>query len=190
MARRTRYDNEHDEPSRSRRRPSKNGPPILLIVGLVILMGGAVAVARMAAKNKPEKAEPKPEVQASEIFGDLPIEEPPNMPAGNGSKKLVNTAPAGLADNPDFLRARGIALEAAKKLEEAKKAKSAGDHGQWNIKAGESKELYDQAIIITAVWEEELLELYGDRDRQVKAIMNERSKWIDMLRTLHKTSGR
>ena len=43
---------------------------------------------------------------------------------------------------------------------------------------------------MTADWEDELMAQYGDKDRQVKAIMNERSKWFDLLRTLHKTTGR
>lgn len=189
MARGTRYDEDDDQP-RSRRRSKPSGPPLIPIFALIVLMGGAVYLARLAAQNKPEPEEPKEAVKASEIFGDLPVEEPPPRPGGDGSRKATNKAPEGLANNPDFIRAKEIAVQANVVFEAAKKAKSAGDHGEWNIKAQEAKELFDQAFIMTAVWEEELLEKYGDRDRQVKAIMSERNKWIDKVRTLHKTSGR
>jgi len=162
--------------------------PILI---LVVLMIGAVFVARMAAQNKTDEEPAKEEVKASDIFGDLPVEEPPPLPGGDGSrKKAANLAPPGLADNADFQKAREIAAQANNAFEAAKKAKADGDHGAWNTKATYAKNLYDEAFIMTAIWEEEILEKYGDSDRQVKAIMQERSTWIDKVRVLHKTTGR
>jgi len=154
-------------------------------------MGGAVVIARMAAKNKPEEEDaPAKEVQASDIFVGLPEEEPPPPPGGDGSKRMVNVAPANLDQHADFQRARELAEQAGNALDSAKKAKAEGDHATWNTKATYAKNLYDEAVTITALWEEELLEKYGDRDRQVKAIMDERSRWFKMLTTLHKTTGR
>ena len=43
---------------------------------------------------------------------------------------------------------------------------------------------------MTALWEEQLLEKYGETDRQVRDIMRTRNKWFELLRALHKTTGR
>ena len=192
MARPSRYQqNDDDEGQRPRRRPKKQGPPLVPILALIVVMAGAVYLARQAAQNKPEEEPPKEEVRAAEIFGDLPEEEPPDRSGfGQGGRKLTNTAPAGLAENPTWIQAQEVAAEAAAVLTVAKGAKAAGDHAVWSEKGNEAKELYDKAIIMTADWEDELMAQYGDKDRQVKAIMNERSKWFDLLRTLHKTTGR
>jgi hypothetical protein len=158
---------------------------------LIVVMGGAVYLARLAAQNKPPEEAPKAEVRAQDIFGELPQEEPPDRSGfGAGNKQLSNKAPEGLANNADWQRAQEIAGDAAAKLELAKVAKAAGDHAVWSTKGNEAKALYDEAITMTAEWEDQLLADYGDKDRQVRAIMNERSKWFDMLRTLHKTTGR
>jgi len=192
MALHSRYQqSDGEENSRPRRRARKPGPPLLPILALIVVMAGAVYIARLAAQNKPEKEKPKEEVQAQDIFGDLPLEQPPDRSAfGHGKKRLTNTAPAGLADDANWIAAKQVASDAAAELELAKAAKAAGDHAAWNTKGKEAKELYDKAITMTAVWEEKLMEDYGDTDRQVRAIMDERNKWFDMLRTLHKTTGR
>ncbi|MFT7484399.1 MAG: hypothetical protein ACI9F9_000239 [Candidatus Paceibacteria bacterium] len=179
-----------DEEPRQRRRPKKSGPPVLPILGLVVLMIGAVVVARMAAsrpKADDTVHEPK---DASAVFGDLPVELPPVREKGRAPRRMVDNSPAGLTDNAQWVKAQGVVLEAAKVLAEAKTAKAAGDHGAWADQGTKSKQLYDEAIIMTADWELGLIEKYGDNDRQVDAIMKERSKWIDMLRILHKTTGR
>lgn len=192
MARTSRYENyEGEEGSRPRRRPKKQGPPLVPILALVVVMAGAVWLARMAAQNKPEEQPPKEEVKAAEIFGDLPEEQPPDRTGmGQGNFKLKNAAPEGLANNANWQEALAVAARAQAALDVAKKAKADDDHATWNKRGVEAKELYDEAITMTAVWEEELLEQYGDKDRQVRAIMKTRSKWFDLLRTLHKTTGR
>ena len=83
-----------------------------------------------------------------------------------------------------------IADQAAVTFASAAKAKANGDHSTWNEKGNEAKELYDRAIILTAAWEDQLMEEYGDTDRQVREIMSIRTKWIEKLTVLHKTTGR
>ena len=196
MPRSSRYNapQDEDESGRERRRPRKSGgPPVGPILILVVLMIGAVVVARMLAKNqKPADAAPPAEVSADSIFGDLPREEPPTPGARTEykPKKLYEKAPAGLASNATWVQAKQVAAEAKTTLDEAKAAKAAGDHAGWSDKGVRAKELYDQAITMTAEWEEELMEKYGDSDRQVAEIKRERDGWFNMLRTLHKTTGR
>ncbi|MFT7670732.1 MAG: hypothetical protein ACI8X5_003443 [Planctomycetota bacterium] len=174
-------------------RPKKSGPPFLPIMGLFLLMVGAVYVARLAAQKKTE-VEPPKEVQASEIFSGLPIEQPKMRKLGSGSTSdeggNYEPAPEGLADSLEWKRAQGIAEEAFSVLDLAIKAKSTDNHSEWNEKGKRAKELFDEAITITASWEDELLESYGSKDRQVIAIQKERTKWFDKLRILHKTTSR
>lgn len=191
----TRYSKpQDDEPSGERRRPRKSsGPPLGPILILVVLMVGAVVIARMAAQDKGTEEDTGPaEVSADAVFGDLPREEPPTPKVGSGSKskKLYEKAPPGLASNTTWLAAKKVAVEAKTVLEAGKIAKAAGDHAGWADKGGRAKNLYDEAITMTAEWEEELMSKYGDNDRQVAAIKRERDGWFNMLRTLHKTTGR
>lgn len=192
MARNSRYaqEGEDDGPTRGRRGARKPaGPPVGLILAFVVLMVAAVVLARMAAQNRPEPAEPEAPVTAESVFGDLPREEPP-APRTGGRGALVEKAPPGLADTAVWVEARATAARAKAELDTAKAAKSSGDHSGWSEHAGRAKDLYDEAITETAAWEEELMEKYGDRDRQVAAIKRERDGWFNLLRTLHKTTGR
>jgi hypothetical protein len=183
---------EDDEPTRGRRGARKPaGPPVGLIALFVVLMVSVVVLARMAARNRPEPEEPKAPVSAQAVFGDLPEEAPPAPRTGGGSGgRLYEKAPPGLDRDATWVEAQAVAARAKDALDEAKAAKAAGDHGAWSEKAGRAKALYDEAITMTAAWEEELMEAYGDRDRQVAAIKRERDGWFNLLRTLHKTTGR
>lgn len=183
---------EADEPERrSRRRPAKSGPPLVPIFALLVLIAGSIVLARFVAQNKEPEPPPKEKIDASEIFGDLPEEEPPPPRVhGAGREPITNRAPAGLMDDRTWLEALKIAEQAAVTLAEATRAKANGDHSAWNEKGNAAKELYDKAIEMTALWEDEIREKYGDTDRQVREIMSLRSKWIDKLRILHKTTGR
>ncbi len=161
------------------------------IFALLVLIAGAIVLARMVAKNEKPEEKPKEKIDASAVYGDLPEEEPPVPGArGSGRKRSTNRAPSGLADNTKWLEALRIADEAAVIFASAAKSKANGDHSAWNEKGNEAKELYDRAIILTAAWEDELMEKYGDTDRQVREIMSIRTKWIEKLTVLHKTTGR
>jgi len=191
MPRTSRYD-EDDEPTRGRRGARKPaGPPLGLIAVFIALMVGVLVIARMIAQNKPAPVEEPTPVTSKAVFGDLPEELPPEPRTRSGSsRKLYEKAPPGLAENATWVEAKAIASRAKAALDEAKTAKAAGDHGGWADKAGRAKDLYDEAITMTAMWEEELMEAYGDGDRQVVAIKRERDGWFNLLRTLHKTTGR
>ncbi|HIG11629.1 MAG: hypothetical protein ABGY71_00985 [bacterium] len=182
---------EEQEEGRPRRRaPKKGGPPFGPIALLCAVLVGAILIARMAAKDREERPE-VPKVDASTVFGDLPEEEPPETGAGrSGRRRSTNRAPSGLAQNSDWIAALHKAEKAAGILARAKQAKTSGDRGEWNRLGNLAKEGYDEAIIMTALWEEQLLEKYGETDRQVRDIMRTRNKWFELLRALHKTTGR
>ena len=193
MASTSRYSNrdEGDEDRPRRRAPAKKGgPPLVPILALVVVIGGAIVAARFAAKNR-KQPEAAPTVDASNIFGDLPEETPP-VPGerGPGRARTTDLAPTGLASDPVWIEALNLADQAAGIFAEAKKAKAAGNHGEWNKLGNQAKDLYNEAVEKTALWEEELVEQYGDTDRQVRDIVRTRNKWLDVMRTLHKTTGR
>lgn len=160
------------------------------VLALLVVIAGAIVLARMAAQNEKPEEQPVEPVKAVDIFGDLPVEEPPVRAGGGGRKGATNRAPTGLANNDLWIEALRTADEAATILAEASKAKTAGDHATWNTKGKQAKELYDKALMDTALWEEELMTEYGDTDRQVRKIMSIRTKWFDKLTALHKTTSR
>lgn len=186
------YSSRDEDEDRPRRRGpvKKSGPPLAPILALVVVIIGAIVVARIAAQ-KPKEAAAPPKVDASTVFGDLPEEQPP-VPGGGGSGryKTTNKAPTGLANNPTWIAALKLSDEAHEVFERAKTAKASGNHSEWNKLGNEAKDMFDKALVDTALWEEELLTEYGDTDRQVRAIMKTRSKWFDITRALHKTTGR
>jgi hypothetical protein len=162
------------------------------ILAFVVLIVGAIVIARIAASNRGAVDEP-PKVEASTIFGDLPEEQPPVPGQNRGGRarvQITDNAPAGLTDNTVWIDALHVIDEGAAVFAKAKQAKASGDHSEWNRLGNEAKDLYNRAIEMTAVWEEELMEKYGENDRQVRDIIKTRNKWLEVLRTLHKTTGR
>ncbi|MCB9914470.1 MAG: hypothetical protein H6828_04900 [Planctomycetes bacterium] len=189
---RKRDEDEDDDRPRRRAPAKKGGPPMVPILALVVVLVGAIVVARLVAKA-PAPVEEGPKVDASAIFGDLPEEQPP-VPGsggpGGGRFKVTDKAPSGLTDNATWIAALHTAEEAAALFAKAKDAKAKDDRAKFNEYGNQAKDLYNKAVEDTALWEEELIEKYGDTDRQVRDIMRIRNGWLDVLRTLHKTTGR
>jgi hypothetical protein len=161
---------------------------MLPIVGLGALIATAILFARMLPDDG-ESAIPAPSEPTHQPFSTVAEEAPPS--AGGGAGRLYNRAPSDLAASyPPWLEALEIAREADGLFSEAQEAKQATDHAGFQTKGKAAKETYDRAFTMTALWEEQLLESYGDRDRQVRVIVRERNRWIDRVRVLHKTTGR
>lgn len=190
MATSSRYRSDEDEGRPRRRAAKKTGPPLVPILALVVLIVGAIVLARIAAQDRGETVEP-PKVEASNIFGDLPEETPPTPGAGGaGRARTTNLAPTGLANNQVWIEALHKAEEAEVLFAQGKQARSGGDRAKWNELGNQAKALYNEALEMTAVWEDELREEFGDTDRQVRDIMRKRSQWFERLDTLLKTTGR
>lgn len=172
--------------AQSSRTKKSSGPPIGGLIALGVVMAGAVVLARMAAKERNKEPEAPKEIQASDIFGDLPDETPPEqMPA-----KETNRSPEDIDKTECWVKSKEIAARADAVYAEAKQAKAKDDYAAWQAKGKEAKELYDEAIKLSVDWEAELLEKYGDGDRRVRAISSELNGWFKTLEILAKTTGR
>jgi hypothetical protein len=191
MASYDRNQESQEEGRRPRRRPQKSGPPLVPILGLILVIAGVIFIARVAAKNQKPEPEPPKEIDASDVYGDLPEEQSPTREkSGRKRSRVTSRAPSGLQDNATWIEALKIAERADAVFAEAKKARMDGNHASWNKKGNEAKELYDRAFTLTAVWEEELLGEFGDTDRQVRDIIHIRNRWNDAKLVLHKSTGR
>jgi hypothetical protein len=105
--------------------------------------------------------------------------------------KWVNNAPEGLASSSAaFLAARKLAVEGERHLADARAADAAGKSEEGRAHRKEAKVAYDAAFTDTAAWEMEIIASYTDKDRQVRDIQRERTKWMDRIIALHKTTGR
>jgi hypothetical protein len=184
---------QRDEEEAPRRGRQRSQSPNSILLPAAVLMGlivGAILLARAVATREAPQAAPSNEPAQPEPFSKY-TEEPPSVSGRPGGGPAVPRAPSGLAaSNPDWAEALTIAAAADELFAEANKAKLAEDHATFALKGKAAKETYDKAIILTAAWEEEILDKYGERDPQVREIMRIRSSWIDRLRVLHKSTGR
>jgi len=163
--------------------------PILLAVVIVCGIGLAILTDQQKAAEKQQA--PKAEAAPRNPFADVPEEKPPVRTGGGGASKynFVSKAPEGLANNDNWRAALKLAGEGEKLFEEATQAKAAGDTATLNDKGRQAREKLTSAVEMTAVWEEELLEKYGDANLEVREIKRTRSSWIDKMRWLHKSSA-
>ena len=169
--------------SRSRSTGVPMGPAVAVLALLVVAYFGSQMIAESSAPPPAEEPTYVP-------FANYKDEAPPD-PSTRQGKGRVDNAPAGLADRSvAFAAARSLAAQGEKALVDARAADASGD----SAKARELRKLahttYDQAFTDTAIWEEEIVSKYTDRDRQVKKIMDERSRWMQKIIALHKTTGR
>lgn len=161
-------------------------------------VGGALAVAallvigyfgsQMIAAGSADSAAPA--APAYVPFSSIPEESPPDI-SNRPGMKWVNNAPAGLASSsPAFDKARKLAAEGERLLADARAADAAGKSTEGRAHRKAAKEAYDVAFTDTAAWEMEILAAYTDKDKQVRDIQRERTKWMDRIIALHKTTGR
>lgn len=183
--------NKNDR-DRNDRRPARTTSmamyiPILLAAVIVCGIGLAIMTDKPTAKSETTT----PVVEQRNPFADVPDEKPPAKNAATGSSKynFVSQAPDGLANNDNWRAALKLAAEGEKLFEEAAQAKAAGDVATLNDKGRQAREKLTSAVEMTAVWEDELLEKYGDANLAVREIKRTRSGWIDKMRWLHKSSA-
>jgi hypothetical protein len=181
-------DQQHDQGERRRRRPQPKGSSATPIIGIMLLVVGAVAVAMLIQDSK-ETASAAEVVQEPEHkpFSKYREEAPP---ARKADENPWREAPAGLANADVWIEALAIGKAADEKLAEANKARSGGDNAMYQAQGKSAKETYDKALLMTAEWEAGLIDKYGERNPQVRQIMGIRTRWFDKLRVLHKTTGR
>lgn len=164
-----------------RRPPADNGPnmtPVLIVVAAIVAVVGFLAV---SGNDKNAQAD-EPEVKGIEgtpagsgdPFADVPDVEPPRP-------RTVNTAPPGLLDNADYVRACEIAREGIGIIDGAVKLRNGGDEEGYQARAREGKAKLVQAKEMTTDWLMDLQDKYPG-DRQLRQIENERRKWDKKLK--------
>jgi len=171
--------------ARARRGSSASVLPGLIAVAL---LGAAVAVGVL------NRSEDEPAQAAEEVapgprpFADMPPEEPPGKSSSSGGS--FTRAPEGLANEAIWVEATALAKEAEDLFQKTLTAKRAGDQTTANTHGRAAREKFNQAVEMTALWEEELFEKHGDRDPQVREIKRTRSKWFSRLDWLLKSIAR
>ena len=180
-----------NEPVARRPRASRSantGFPVggaLAVAALIAVgyLGSQMIAAGSAVSATPETPEYVP-------FSSVPDELPPDI-SNRPGMKWVNNAPEGLASSSAaFAKARELAAKGAKHLEDARTADAAGKSEEGRAHRKDAKAAYDTAFTDTAAWEMEIIASYTDKDRQVRDIQRERTKWMDRIIALHKTTGR
>jgi hypothetical protein len=169
-------------------RPKSTAP--LVIPGLIatVLIGVAVVAGIL---NRQELApEPLPREQRERPFAGLPPDVPPSRRGKDAAPATLELAPSGLKAEAVWVAAVELAREGEALFDETLAAKNAGQHALANEKGNLARAKFDQALESTALFEEELLTKYGDRDQQVRDIKRERSRWFERLDWLLKSVGR
>jgi hypothetical protein len=180
-----------NEPAGRRPRASRNanaGFPVGAALAVVALLGlgyfGSLMIAEGSNASGPAEA------PAYVPFSSVPDESPPDI-SNRPGMKWVNNAPADLAlSSSAFAIARKLAAKGAQHLVDARSADAAGNSDEGRTQRKAAKVAYDTAFTDTAAWEMEILAAYTDKDRQVRDIQRERTKWMDRIIALHKTTGR
>ena len=180
-----------NEPAGRRPRASRNantGFPVGAALAVVALLGlgyfGSQIIAEGSGPSGPTEA------PAYVPFSGVPEESPPDI-SNRPGMKWVNNAPADLAlSSSAFATARKLAAKGAQHLVDARSADAAGNSEEGRAQRKAAKVAYDTAFTDTAAWEMDILAAYTDKDRQVRDIQRERTKWMDRIIALHKTTGR
>jgi len=196
----TRHDSAGDRPARRPRAP-RNQRSTAAAGGLFVVAVLAIGAAgwlngrRSAHPASPPESGPSSvptpgagagaERAAEESpFADIPRESAPAARSG-ASRELVSRAPESLVADPAWVAAKAQAQEAFALSKEAEAAKKAGDDATFRAKAVAAREIMDQVTSDTAVWEESIVQRYGDDDVLVAVIQRERGRWFDLMRKYH-----
>jgi len=179
--------NEREERRARTSRRSNTGFPVGPAIGILGLVVVAYLVSQEVTKSSAESSSKDPSYVP---FANVEKEAPPD-PSSRPEARWIDKAPPGLADSsPAFAAARTLAAQAGKLLVDARAADAADDSTKARELRKQSHLTYNQAFEDTALWEEEIEAAYSDRDRQVEAIKKERSRWMQKIIALHKTTGR
>lgn len=189
MSSRTTRSNPDDD-SRRRRPPAKkqNGATAGLLFALAVVAIGAAGWLNRAKLTGSSSASTEGGAGAKPVespFASIPEELPPVRGGGGSAKAMTSRAPTSLLQDPVWTAALEASKGAYLLAQEAEEAQRAKDNSKYLKKAVAAREAFDQVIIDTAVWEEELVQQYGDNDQVVSQIMRERQRWFGFLRKYH-----
>lgn len=136
--------------------------------------GGADSSGSGGADSSGSGGAAAPADAGSDPFADLdPVEAPKTYER--------DTAPAGLLENPDYVRAVALAEDGIALVNEALEARDAGDEDAYKAKANEGRDKIFEAKALTTDWLMELQDKYP-KDRQVRKIETSRRSWDRALK--------
>ena len=154
------------------------------VLGFIVVAALGIGVAGWLHGRKREQPQAAPPAGGTpaivDPFSDIPAEKPPD---GHGATRmrLTSKAPEGLENTQVWVDARQLAERAYALAAEADAAKAVRDDATYRAKAKAAHAAFDQALESTVLWEQEIDELYGENDRQVRRIHRERSRWFDKM---------
>lgn len=165
---------------RAPREPKKSGLPVFPLIGLVFAVGVAVWVGNAASKNQKanETSAAERSADSYDPFGDVPDEQIQKRgktgPSGPG-------APDGLLSDAGWKAASQVAEEGYSLASSAKLARDSGDEAGYLRDAKAAKAKFNKALEDSALFEERIVDQYGDDDLVVTTIVKARSRWFKQV---------
>lgn len=164
------------------------GVTMSLTVAFILNKASERKAAQQTAKA--QAPPPAPKAETPSPFSDLsavPAEKPPPPPKVNiaGDGRTHPMSPLDLLEDATWKKAVGVAKEGEDLASQAQEAKARGDLEHVKL-TSRALAKYDEAIGLTADWEEGLLEKHGDVDPRVREVVKARNVWIDRFNALDK----
>ena len=187
--------------ARRYQRPS-TGPTSLswfaILIGMTVVGGVALTLIKKGMSLREERETHKVVEReralagASQPFADLAREARPESSDGSTAPEgpFAGAKSAAKFSGSAWRKALGLVEEADELYEDCLSEKRAGRMKSMNDKGRLARRKYDQALELTAAWEESLVEEHGDSDPGVREIMRTRNQWFDRVRWLHKSVAR
>ncbi len=165
--------------------------PVVLLIAAIPLAALAVAVVtNKKKKESPQQASPAAPAAETLPSGPNPFADIDNSPGGTAGTRTVhsNRAPVGLLQNPAYLAACALASEGITLVNEAEKARKAGDEDTFQRTGAVGRAKLDVAFERVGDWVLEIQDLYPN-DQQVARVERELQRWDRARRKVRKVSG-
>lgn len=157
--------------------------PVIAIVGLLAVVGGALILMN-GAKKKEKQNEAAP-VQQDAPSGPSPFADVDLKLPGGDRAKMVDASPPGLMESAEFKEAAAFGQEGLDLMKAAFAADKAGDIDTYREKGLAAKAKLILAMEASTDWWMDLNEKYPN-DRQIKLIARQREKWSRALSKVRK----
>jgi len=163
--------------------------PVVGIIAIVAIAGVGFAV-YSAQNKKPVGAGAGAGANTDERpnpFADMPDEDGPKRLSPGGKRIVqVDRSPTDLLDDPVWIAAATKANALIDKHGQAQAALKAKDNETYLALGREVKGGLETLFEDTYAWEENLRDTYTDEDIRVRKIMDERDRWLELVRRNYK----
>ncbi len=188
--------------SRSQRSARRKSPaidlgPLYLLIGVVVVVVVGVGVAGYQnAKRKEDAAQAaavqaaqKTEAHAGDPFGDLPDEVPKGAGARGGRWKEhwdPGTEPTGILASDLWQESLRVAEGAWLARDQGDKARRDSRMNEFQTYGREAIRIFDEALNMSAEWEQKMLDEHGDLDPKVREVVRTRDEWFEQTADLRR----